>query len=225
MDVPRARTLSAPTWLNARTVLGLIIFCSSVLGGQYLIRASATTVSMWATTEDLPQGSVLGPEHLRPVEVRLPGDLQARYVPADEQITGSILGKAVLEGELVPRSWIGEKTDTSPGRAMTVPVTPEHAVGGELRAGDRVDIFATFDPGDVRARTTLLARDIEILNVVTAGGFALDEEAAVGITVAVSPDEAVRLAFAIRTGEIDVVRILGAADEPTVTTVRAGDFP
>ena len=225
MDVPKARPLTTPTWFNARTILGLIIFCSAALAGQYLMRASATTMPMWAAAADLPKDTVLGPEHLRVVDVRLPPELEALYVPSAEDIEGGTLGQAVLEGELVPRSWLNDATVTQEARSMTIPVTPEHAVGGDLRAGDRVDVFATFDPGDARARTTLLARDIEILRLVTAGGFALDEESAVGITVAVSPDEAARLAFAIRTAEIDIIRILGAGAGPITTTVSGEDFP
>ena len=224
LDVPRARTLTAPTWLNARTVLGLAIFCSAVLGGQYMMRASASTVLMWAAAEDLPQDTVLAAEHLLPVAVRLPEELQTNYVLSSESLSGVTLTKAVLEGELLPRGWLGEAGPTA-GRSMTIPVTPEHAVGGDLRAGDRVDVFATFDSGDARARTTLLARDVEILEVVTAGGFALDEEAPIGINVAVSSDEAARLAFAIRTAELDVVRILGGDPGASTTTIRAGDFP
>ena len=225
MDVPRARRYEAPTWLNLRTALGLLLFCGAVLGGQRFIQASATTTLVWAAAHDLPQDAVLTTDDLSAVEVRLPADVGARYVEAREVLDGSILTRAVLEGELIHDGWLGEATAPDEARAMTIPVSPEHAVGGALRSGDRVDIYATFDPGDARARTTLLARDVTIVEMVTAGGFALDEEAVIGLTVAVSPEEATRLAFAIRTAEIDIVRITGDASVGSTTTIRVGDFP
>lgn len=107
---------------------------------------------------------------------------------------------------------------------MTIPVTPEHAVGGRLRAGDRVDVYATFDSGDDRARTSLLVRGVEVLDVVETGGLVAGEESVVGLTVAVTPSEAARLAFAIRTAELDVALVAGAAGDEGSGTVTAEDF-
>ena len=224
MDVPAARRLEAPVWLNGRTILGLLLFCGSVIGGQRLIASSTATTMVWAAAHDVPQDATLTSDDLRAVEIRLPGDLSDSYIGSGQDIVGSVVTRAVLEGELVHAGWLSGSQSGGEGRSMTIPVSPEHAVGGALRSGDRVDIYATFDPGDARARTTLLARDVQIVDLVTAGGFALDEEAFVGLTVSVSPEEATRLAFAIRTAELDVVRITGNASG-TTTTVRAGDFP
>lgn len=225
MDVPAARRLEKPVWLNGRTIFGLLLFCGAVLGGQQLIQVSSATTLVWSAAHDLAQDTVLGPGDLQTVEVRLPGSLAGHYLGSDELVNGEVVTRAVLAGELIHSGWLAEHSSGGEGRSMTVPISPEHAVGGDLRAGDRVDVYATFDAGDARARTTLLARDIQILRVVTAGGFALDEEAVVGLTVSVSPDEASRLAFAIRTAELDVVRITGDASAPTSSTIRAGDFP
>lgn len=225
MDVPAARRLEAPIWLNGRTILGLLLFCGAVLGGQRLIESSSATSLVWAAARDLPQDSILGPGDLRPVEIRLPGELAATYIASDVPVEGTVVSRAILEGELLHSGWLAEGATGGDGRAMTLPVPQEHAVGGALRTGDRVDVYATFDPGDVRARTTLLARDVEILEVVTATGFALEEAALVGLTVSVSPEEAARLAFAIRTAELDIVKITGGSTETSTSTVRAGDFP
>ena len=224
MDVPAARRLTTPVWLNGRTILGLLLFSSAVLGGQRLIEGSVATSLVWSAAQDLPQDASLSSTDLVPVEVRLPDELAGRYVDSARSLEGSIVTRAVLEGELIHAGWLSDATTGGEGRSITLPVTPEHAVGGDLRSGDRVDIYATIDPGDARARTTLLARDVQIVQVVTAGGFALDEEALVGLTVSVSPSEAGRLAFAIRTAELDVVRITGDPSGATSTTVRAGDF-
>ncbi len=138
-------------------------------------------------------------------------------------LEGAILTRAVGAGELIAADWISS-TESAASRSMTIPVAPEHAVGGDLRPGDRIDVYATFDPGDIRAKTSLLLRGAEVLEVVTAGGLTLGEDALVGITVAISPEDSARVAFAVRTAEIDIVRVVGAVGTTGTETVRAEDF-
>ena len=95
---------------------------------------------------------------------------------------------------------------------MTIPVTPEHAVGGALRAGDTVDVYVSYNAGDLRALTKLVLDDAQILDLVTAGGLVVGDEAVVGVTVSVDSAVAKELAFAIRNGEIDLSR--GTAAQP-----------
>jgi Flp pilus assembly protein CpaB len=192
-------------------------------GGQRILADARTTVSYWTAAQDLPRGAEVTPDDLVVTQVQLPDDVADRYVPASDILIGSNLERAVAAGELIPSQWLSE-TSGGPGREMTVPVPPEHAVGGALEIGDSVDVYATFAPEGAEARTTLIARSVEVLSVVEAGGLVLDEEAKVGITVAVSPEEATRLAFAIRTADLDVVRIVGEDDGSPARPVEGSDF-
>lgn len=225
MDVPSARRLARPGWANARTVLGLVLFIAALLVGRSVLEGAKTTVAVWAAARDLRQDEPLEATHLVEAEVKLPADVAAAYAAADEDLAGAVLTRPVVAGELIPRAWIASGAAATAGRSMTIPVSPEHAVGGVLRAGDRVDVFATFDSGGPGARTSVLVRDVEVLDVVEAGGLVVGEDSVVGLTVAVSPSEAARLAFAIRTAELDVALVAGAADDPGPATVRAEDFP
>jgi Flp pilus assembly protein CpaB len=94
---------------------------------------------------------------------------------------------------------------------MTIPVSPEHAVGGALRPGDTVDVFVSYNPGDLRAITKLVLDDAQIVDLVTAGGLVVGEKAVVGVTVSVDRDAAKEVAFAIRNGEIDLARGSGVS--------------
>lgn len=225
MDVPRARRLARPRWANARTILGLVLFAAALLIGRSMLEGAKTTVQVWAAAQDLRQDETLDPAELVPAEVKLPADVAAAYAHASEDLQGAVLTRPVVAGELIPRAWLASGAAATAGRSMTIPVTPEHAVGGRLRPGDRVDVYATFDSGDVRARTALLVRAVEVLDVVETGGLVVGEEAVVGVTVAVTPSEATRLAFAIRTAELDVALVSGAASGDGPATVRAEDFP
>lgn len=209
MDVPAARQLTRPAWINARTVLGLLLMLVAFVGGQRLLADARTTVGFWSAARDLPRGTEFTSSDLVLTHVQLPDHVAERYVPSSDLLEGAVTERAVSSGELIPREWVASDARGTPGREMTLPVPPEHAVGGSLQVGDIVDVYATFSPESADARTTLVARGIEVQAVVEAGGLVLDEQAKVGITVAVSPEEATRLAFAIRTADIDVVRVVG----------------
>jgi Flp pilus assembly protein CpaB len=225
MDVPHARRVAQPTWLNSRTILGAILFVLAFVAGHRYLQAANTTSPVWVAARDLPQDSVIGPEDLRVAEARFPADLAGTYASASREVEGLILTSTVRSGELIPQTALGQEAADGSDRSITLPVVPEHAVGGALRTGDRIDVYATFDPGDVRARTVLLARAVEILDTVSAGSSVLGEGAIVGVTVAVSQDEAARLAFATRTGELDLVKVLGAAGTAPSSTVSSQDLP
>lgn len=225
MDVPVARRLARPRWANVRTILGLVLFTAALLTGRAMLEGAKTTVQVWAAGQDLRQDEVIDRADLVPAEVKLPPDVAAAYALATDDLEGAVLTRPVVAGELIPAAWIGSGAAAEAGRSMTIPVTAEHAVGGRVRPGDRVDVFATFDSGDARARTSLLVRAVEVLDVIQTGGLVVGEEAVTGLTVAVTPSEAARLAFAIRTAELDVALVAGAAGDDGVATVRAEDFP
>lgn len=224
MDVSAARLGARPRWLNTRTVLGLLLFSASFLGGVHFLTRAQTTIPVWAAARDLPPGTKLRSADLRAVEVRLPADAMTGYVAADEAVTGEVLTRSTLEGELLPAGWLATGEAATSGRAMTVPVTPEHAVGGRLRPGDRVDVFGTFEADSPSARTSLLVAGVEIRDIVEAGGVVLDEQATAGVTLSVSAEEAARLAFAIHNAELDIVEVSGSDSPAASETVTERDF-
>ncbi len=225
MDVPRARRLAKPGWANLRTVLGLLLFMAALVVGRSILEGARTTVQVWAAATDLRGDQSLTQAHLTPAEVKLPADVAAVYATAADDLDGAVVLRPIAAGELIPRAWISTGAPATAGRSMTIPVAPEHAVGGRLRPGDRIDVYATFDSGDVRARTSVLVRGVEVLYVVEAGGLVVGDESVVGLTVAVTPAEAARLAFAIRTAEVDVALVSGSSGDEGPATVSAEDFP
>ena len=224
MDVPVARRLSKPVWLNLRSALGLVLFCAAFAGGQRVLSEARSTTLMWAATRDLAANSTLTSSDLKPVAVKLPSALLARYASAATQVNGELTTRSLREGELLPALSLAPAGTASGLSSISIPVSPEHAVGGSLRPGDRVDVYATFDAADVRARTTLILRNAEVSDVIEASGLVVGGEAAVGIVVSATPRRAAAVAFALRTGEIDVVRTVGPSEGPSTITIRAGDF-
>ncbi|HYI44846.1 MAG TPA: RcpC/CpaB family pilus assembly protein [Actinomycetota bacterium] len=205
MDIPAARRLERPTWINARTTLGVILFVVALLAGQRVLVAGDVTTPIWRASRDLPAGVALRAADLAPAEVRLPDNLTAIYAGTANDLSGLVLTRAVGAGEIIPVASVVQPS-SSDASAMTIPVTPEHAVGGALRSGDTVDVYVSYNAGDVRALTKLVLDDAQILDLVTAGGLVVGDEAVVGVTVSVDSAVAKELAFAIRNGEIDLSR-------------------
>lgn len=224
MDVPRAARVARPSWANMRTLIGLLLFCTAVVAGRNLLDDARGTSQVWVAAHDIPQDAALVPDDLRVIDVRLPDDVDG-YVPASRDVTGAVLTRPLLEGEMLNAAWVATGDEVTAGRTLTIPIEPEHAVGGDLHPGDRVDVVATFNAGDVRAHTVPLLRAVEIRDLVTAGGLVVGEEAVVGVTVGVTPQEAVDLIFAVRNAEIDVVRVDGDATDGDTTPVDARDIP
>lgn len=222
MNIATARRVGRPAWINARTIGGVVLFAISLALGQRILTSAEPVQLVWAAARDLPQDSVLSSADIRLERVTLPVELFARYVSNDIPLEGQVVTRPIAEGELVAADWIGEASLGGATRAMTIPIAPEHALGGDLKPGDRVDVYATFNPGDARASTSALARAVEVIDVVTSGGFTVQDDLVAGVTVAIEPEDAARLAFAIRTGEIDLVKVIG---EVGVTDSRSDSFP
>lgn len=216
MDVPQALRVERPQWINTRTILGLLLFTTALFGGQHVIATAQSTTGVWVAAGDLPADAVIGPGDVRLAQVSISPDLLAGYVSQDTQLLGEIVNRPIFSGELIASSAVRfEGASPIQGRSMTIPVAPEHAVGGTLRPGERVDVYVTFSSGEGAARTELLLSSAEVLDVVTDGGLAFGESAFMGLTVSVTADEAPEVAYAIRNGEVDVVRVSGLPAEET----------
>jgi hypothetical protein len=90
-------------------------------------------------------------------------------------------------------------------RSMSVPIDAEHAVGGDLAAGDRIDLIVVDDDGPryvLASAEVLTVSSIGELGALASGDFFL--------VVAVDAKQALGVAAAIRDGRIEVVRSTGA---------------
>jgi Flp pilus assembly protein CpaB len=92
-------------------------------------------------------------------------------------------------------------------RSMSIPVAREHAAGGQLRPGDRVDVIDIVDGEAIYAVT-----GAEVVTVGTERTGTLDATTrSFHVVVAVDGDEALRLTAALADEQLEVVRSTGAA--------------
>lgn len=211
IGAPRRPRLRVPT-IDARVVAGVVLIGVSIIGGLRLAGSPAPATRVYVAASDLEAGHVLSRSDVSVRELR--GDrvvLDGLSRAGDGAPIGRVLRTAVPAGSVVPIAALGGAIPG--GRDITIPVTPEHALGGDLRDGDRVDVLATFDKGTDAARTIMVAVDATVRGVVRADGlFGQHAGAISALTLAVEPDAAVGVAFAARNAELDVIRAHGTLD-------------
>jgi hypothetical protein len=88
---------------------------------------------------------------------------------------------------------------------MSLPVPVEHAAGGSLVAGDRVDVIAVSD-----GVAGFVAVDLEVTSVADGASGAIGTVSSYHLVVNVDSDEALRLAEALAAGPVEIVRATGA---------------
>lgn len=205
---PRRRARRLPR-VDTRLVVGLLLVALSVIGGLRLAGTGETSVVVYTAARDLPAGHRLEPGDLATTRLRAQDAVLDRLVRGTAPVD-RVLQEPLAEGDLVPGAALG--TATGAGREITIPIGAEHALGGVLQPGDRVDVLASFDKGTETAKTLTIAARAQVIDVVRSDGlFGQREGELSAITLGVQPDDAVLVAFAVRNGEIDIVRAQGPA--------------
>ncbi len=172
-------------------------------------------------------------------------------VRADQLEEGAFTDPSALRGQVTSREILpGQQltaedfTTTDQGvqtklggtdRGMGVPVEAAQSVAGQVRTGDRVDVFAAFEtitPGEGANRPVVKTLMQNVLVLRGAGG---EEEAEGGdeeqVVLRVSADSAADLAFASENGRVWLALRPGAgAEDPkkelvTLETVLVGKRP
>ncbi len=171
---------------------------------------------------DLARGTLLSDEMLHmstvPAEFAPPG-----AIGDVASIIGRVLAADIEAGEILTRSRLAT-TGVGPVAAL-VPeglravVVPSGVPPGTIRAGDRVEVYATYGGG--RAYTDLVASDVEVVRILsesTAGGVGIGGtttgDAGVALVLLVDGDAASRLAYARAFGQLQIA-ILGPEPSPT----------
>jgi hypothetical protein len=138
---PVPRRVRPPRWLDLRLVLGVLLVLGSVLLGARVLATADATVPVWSVTADLAAGTVLGPEDLAAVDVRL-GDAAGAYLSTGTDPAGRTLARAVRAGELLPRAVLEEPEDLV---QVALPVQAGYVPPG-LARGAVVDVYGVTDP-------------------------------------------------------------------------------
>ena len=176
-------------WLAA-----FLLVLATGLTVSSLVSRASTLAARWGA----PERVAVATRSLAMGDVVASGDVVLRQVPAGLVPAGALrrppVGRTLLaplaRGEVVTAARMGTFIPDGT-RALAVPVGPGTPT---LRRGDKVDVLATFD-GD------------EPTFAVASGAGVLDVVAGKTVTVALTADEAPRVAFALAQGTVTLAQV------------------
>jgi len=158
---PRPRRVAAPSWLDLRLVLGVLLVLGSVLLGAKVVANARQQYPRVALRHDLAAGVVLAASDLRLVQVQLPDGGGRTYLTHLRDAVGRRLTRPVAGGELLPRAAL----DLVPAQTtVTVPLAAGSAP--ELRKGQRIEVWLSTPS----CSSVVLLPDVPVQAVHAEGG-------------------------------------------------------
>jgi len=199
--------------LTSRVSTGHVVMVVAGLLGALLtlsaLRAADDTRPVLVAARDIVPGTVIDSRSLRASSIHADAGVLATLFDASaiDDLRGQIAVARIPAGSLVTHDDVQSTTAGKAPRAMSFPIAITRAVGGALVAGDRVDVLSVQHN---TGRTNYVATDASVLAFSTHGGGALQGSDDASITLAVEPEVAARIASALETGSVTLVRATGA---------------
>ena len=202
----------APRWRPtlSHALIGLAVLMAFAFNLLALRDRTATTMVAVAD-QPIPAGTPVSMSDLRFVPI--PSDFEGLASLLEQSaaagVEGWIADRNIGSGSVIERSAVVEPGAPSGFRSMSIPVSVDHATGGTLRSGDRIDVIVVDD-----GVAEFIASDIGVLSTAEAAG-GLGAIGDYHVVVAVDAEQALDIASAIAGGSIELVRATGAP--PIVT--------
>jgi pilus assembly protein CpaB len=169
------------------------------------------TQGLLVATRDLPAGSRIEAEDVRPMQVLVADRPMGSFIAADE-VVGQILNSELRAGELLLASRVSDQVEGSAlagllsptMRAVSVRVDDVVGVAGFILPGNHVDVIATRDEGRQTLANTLLS-NVRVLAVdQQASADPSKPQVVRAVTLEVTPDGAEALAKARHQGQLQL---------------------
>jgi Flp pilus assembly protein CpaB len=159
------------------------------------------------TTRVIPAGEPITPDSIRSEPIGAGSPLARTLLSYDQARGGRFVARHTIgEGESIPTSAAADKPDAG-RRVVAIPVEREHAVGGDVDIGDRVDVI---DYASNPARYVLKWAEV----LARADGDGGLGSTGFWVTVAVTDRQALDVGDAVRNGKVMVVRSTAAPPPP-----------
>ena len=199
-------------WLAAVSGAHLLIVATGVL-------ALVANLVLLRRGEEPPAQVAVSRVALAPGRSLQPGDIQltpldvsesvASHLVSEEELAeyqGWVITRRTAAGSLLTKESLRSPLSTVEFRAMSFPVDADHAVGGDLVHGDRVDVIRVDDE-----QAFFVATDLKVLGVSTQSEGALGLSGG-GFHLILEVDDrtALALALALANGQVEVLRSTGS---------------
>lgn len=179
----------------------------AVVANLAVLRSLDDRVGVVVAGTDLEPGTLLTSGNLTTVLVDVPAGVLSTLVLGTEMDTleGQVVVRAVPASEMLRRSDLAAPAAPDGRLAMSLPIDPAHAAGGNLRAGDRVDVIRVVD-----GLAGFVATDVPVLSTAPRDRGALGGAGGYFVVLAVDRPQSLALAEALTAGDLEVVLSTGA---------------
>ncbi len=202
---PAARRLRAPSWLDVRLVIGVLMVLVAVLVGARVVASSDKSIKVWALAHDVATGTRLADDDLRPERIRLFGD-SARYLSVQTSPLGRTVNRDLRAGDLLP----GAALVSAPATAVLPLSVDRDDTPPGLAHGDRIDVYVIPSASDRSGRTQLVLANAVVQSVSGGGDGLASDNSKVQITVTVDPRQEDGIVKRIAAGTLYVVQRIGS---------------
>lgn len=192
--------------------LGHIVMALAALFALLLnlavLRGNQDTIDVAVAASDISAGTTLALSHFALSPIPADDLLSARFVAGDDvnRAVGQLATRPIGAGEPILESDLLVVENRGGLRAMSIPIDQNQAVAGNISVGDSVDVVLVVD-----GVAAFVAVDIQVLAVPDTGTNALGARTGYAPTVAVDAEQALRIAAALDSGTVHVVRSTGSA--------------
>lgn len=171
------------------------------------LRSVDDSIEVVAAARSLGAGEIVSAGDLRTVALRADASVLSTLLTSVEGLEGRVVRSGLVAGQLVGGGDLLAAAAPDGLRSMAIPVSAQHAAGGTIRPGDRVDIIDV-----VEGVASYVVRDAPVLEVSSTSSGALAVSGGDFLVVGLNEAEVLAVAEAISDGKVDVVVTTGAAD-------------
>lgn len=200
---------------NGRAITGGLLVSVAALGAYAAAATPSSSSSGYVVAaRDLAPGDVVSADDLAIAGADLSPDIASGAFLETDDVVGAVVLGPVDAGELVQRGALAAGPGPDPAAQLSFAVDADRAVDGDLAAGDRIDLLATYGTGTDAFTVRVVRRAL----VVAAAGdsSAISDSGRQVITLSLTdPGAVLAVAHAVRAGDITVVRTTGAGDDAT----------
>ncbi len=195
---------------------GLLAFLLNVL----ILRDEDAAIDVPVAAHAIPAGSRLDSSDISYRHVDPDGAFVDRALSRERlaHFFGQVVVRDVAAGAPLMEDDLRPIATPDGQRAMSIPISPDRAVGAALHVGDRIDVML------VQGGTSrFVASGVEVL-AVTVGTRGLSGSG-FGLTVSVSPVQALLIASALDSGSVHVLRSTGLPAYRGYPAIREARLP
>lgn len=192
-------------------MVGGVLMAVAAVGvfAAYAQASRVPSAPVVVAARDLRPGEVLEVDDLRTIRADLPDTTVRGTFGAIDALVGRVVLGPLGDGELVQAAAVSDDAVTGALHEVAVTLPRSQIAVGRLKAGERVDVFVTYDE-----RTTSVVRGAAVVQIGAEDGGSLTSTRELTLVVAVPSGDAVAaVVHALRTGEVTVVRSTFAEPE------------